>query len=333
MISQTTVRKLLGGGLAVTGIFFECVSCYSKILRDGNEPIAGGLGLLGLFCIGAAWVAYRSVNEAMPEPRRVRQCLLFEHAAYCAGLVMVWLVVERQPFFVDTPFGRDILALHTILMVVLGAVIGLSAALRVTLRKSEDRVSNLFPVPRSLRARQAFSFGLVVIGTLNVVQAKEIIQLSSGTRVSISSRGFPLPAFQKLRIYTDTEMARSGPDHGISLRLPNGTAVGFDDDTITTLRYPGRPQQLKRGIHTVELSDSTRVEFGESKILLSLHHGTTLALDLDANTAEFVGGVVQRFDLSHILADVLIGFLLMLHFAVCTERIQQSPGFPRISNG
>src|SRR5579859_3282536 len=212
MTSQSTVRKLLGGGLAALGIFLECSSCYREVLRDGNEPVAGGLGLLGLFCMGAGWIAYRSASEPMPERRRVRQCLLFEHVAYCAGLVMVWLVVERQPFFADTPFGRDILALHTTLMVILGVVIGLSAALRVTLRKPEDGVSNLFPYPRSLRARQSFAIGLVVIGTLNVVQATEIIHLSNGMHVSISSRGFPLPAFQKLRVSTEAKIAGSGVD-------------------------------------------------------------------------------------------------------------------------
>ena len=332
MISQSTVRKLLGGGIAALGIFLECSSCSTEVLRDGNEPIAGGLGLLGLLCIGVGWIAYQSVGEPMPERRRVRQCLLFEHVAYCAGLVMVWLLVERQPFFVDTPFGRDILALHTTVMVVLGVVVGVSAAIRVTLRKPEDGVSNLFPFPRSLRSRQTFAIGLVVIGTLNVVQAKEIIHLSNGMHVSISSRGFPLPAFQKLRLYTEAKITRSGDDHGIVLTLPNGTLVGFGRDTITILRHPGRPKQLNKGVHTAELSDSTRVEFGESKILLSLRHGTTLALDLSANTAEFFGGVVQRVDLSHILVDVLVGLLLTVHFTVCTERTQRSGVFRRIPN-
>ena len=333
MTSQSTVRKLLGGGLAAFGIFLECGSCYREILRDGNEPIASGLGLFGLFCIGAGWIAYRSASEPMPERRRVRQCLLFEHVAYCAGLLMVWLLVERQPFFVDTPFGRDILALHTTLMLVLGAVIGLSAALRVTLRKSEDGATDLFPFPRSLRARQSFAVGLFVIGALNVAQAKEIIHLSNGMHVSISSRGFPLPAFQKLRVYTEAKIAGSGDDHGIVLTLPNGTLIGFSGDTITILRHPGQPKQLNKGVHTAELSDRTRVEFGQSKILISLVHGTTLALDLSVNTAQFVGGVVQRVDLSHILVDVLIGLLLIVHFAVCTERTQRSGRVQRVSNG
>ncbi|HZR17503.1 MAG TPA: hypothetical protein VFE51_09265 [Verrucomicrobiae bacterium] len=324
MTSQSTIRKLLGGGLAALGIFLECSSCNREVLRDGNEPIAGGLGLLGLFCIGAGWIAYRTTSELMPERRRVRQCLLFEHVAYCAGLLMVWLLGERQPFFVDTPFGRDILALHTTLEVILGAVIWLSVALRVTLRKSEDGVSNLFPFPRSLRARQSFAIGLLVIGTLNVVQGTEIIHLSNGMHVSISSRGFPLPAFQKLRVYVEGKIAGPGVDQGIVLTMPNGTLVGFRGDTITILRYSGRPKQLNKGVHTAELSDRTRVEFRESKILLSFRRGTTLALDLGSYTAQFVGGVWQRLDLSNILVDVLIGLLLISHLLAARSGHKES---------
>src|SRR5262249_54231553 len=108
----------------------------------------------------------------------------------------------------------------------------------------------------------------------------------------------------------------------------NGTTMRFAEDIITVLRYPWLPKELPRGVHTADLSDGTRVTFGEREVVLSLGHGTVVALDLAGRAACFIGGALRRVDVGNIFIDACFGLLLLAHIAFSTERVQRAGASP-----
>jgi hypothetical protein len=311
-------------GLIVAGSNLEISSCYPKVLRDGHEPIAGMIALVGLFAIVAGCVGFRSVGEPITEPRRVRLCLLFEHLLYCAALGGWWLLIERETFFIDTPFGRDILLIQKLLLAGFAAVALLSFAVRATLRPE--------PAPDHTRARlavsssawQGLAAGFVVIAVLNVVQGQETLRTADGLQVSILSRGFPFPAIQRVEVGGPQEGAPpEGYPRAKILTLNDGTQVRWVEDQITVARYDRPPRQMERGASRVRLSDGTQVDFSGAEIKVSLRGRTPMMLDPGAQRAVFADGMTRRTDHRGIVVDVLVGLALMIHCAACVERIHR----------
>jgi hypothetical protein len=326
-------RKPIGAALILAGSSLEITSCFEEILRDGNEPTAGMIALLGLFAIGAGWIGFRSAGEPMTEHRRTRLRLLFEHLAYCPALGAWWLIVERDSFFVDTPFGRSIVPFQRLLIVVFACVAMLSMALRATLRtgRSPEKMRRLWPISAS--GWQAFAVGFMVLAVLNVVQGQEIVRVGTGLQISIGSRGFPLPAFQTIRVgSTGADRPTQPETRTTTLSLPNGTAVRYAEDTITVVRYPRLPRQLERGVHGVSLSDGTRVHFQDRGITVSLKGRTGITIDPGSRRAEFLGGVTRRIDSRGVVVDLLLGLVMAIHCAACAERIQRVNGGLALTN-
>jgi hypothetical protein len=320
MISQRIVRKLASLGLVILGSGLEAASCYRDVLRNGNEPIAGMLGVLGLFSIGFGCFGYRSAGEPITEQRRVRLCLSFEHLSYSVALLMWWLTAQRYAFFVDTPFDRDILTVQKVLIALLACVAMLSVAFRLTLRKPGAHYPSLIPFPRSISARRALATGVIAMTAFNLVQAQDTIRLSDGLQVFITSRGFPFTAFETLQLSkTPTAVEASGKEQ-TTLTAPDGTLVRLADDTITVLRFPGLPRQLSKGVRSAELSDGTRVQFGERAIVVSSTGKMPVVLNPRAQTAEFLGGTTRAVNTAHILMDALVAVFLATHLAICAER-------------
>lgn len=320
-------RKWICAVLVLAGLSLEIASCSQEILRDGNEPTAGMIALLGLFAIGAGWIGFRSAGEPMTENRRIRLRVLFEHLTYCAALGAWWLIVERDSFFIDTPFGRNILSFQRLLIVVFACVAVLSIALRATLRtaKSPAKMRRLWPMSAS--GWQAFAIGFLVLAVLNVVQGQEIVRVGTGLQISIGSRGFPLPAFQTIQVGSTVAESPPQPEtRTTTLNLPDGTALRYAEDTITVVRYPRLPRQLERGVHRLSLSDGTRVHFQDDGISVSLKGRTDITIDPGSGRAEFLGGVTRRIDSRGIVVDLLVGLVLAIHCAACAERIQRVKG-------
>ena len=324
MKSQNLIRKVSNLGLIVAGSGLEVSAHHPKILRDGHEPIAGMIALVGLFAMVAGCVGCRSVGEPVTEPRRVRLCLLFEHLLYCAALGGGWLLMERETFFIDTPFGRDILLIQKLLLAGFAAVAVLSFAVRATLRPAPapDHASSRLAVSASAWQTAAASF--VVLAVLNAVQGQESLRTGDGLRVAMFSRGFPLPAVQRLEISPPQAGAPpQGHPRPQSVTLNDGTEVRLVERQITVFRYGRPPRQMERRARGVRLSDGTQVDFSGSGITVSLKGRTAILLDPDARRAMFAGGRTRKVDHWGIVVDVVVGLALMIHCAACGERIHR----------
>jgi hypothetical protein len=155
VILRTFPQKAISLALIMTGSGLEFSSCCPELLRNGNEPIAGVIAILGLLAIAGGWLGLRGVSLRLTEHQRVRRSLFFEHLLYGAALGAWWLIAERETFFVDTPFGRDILGFQKLLVAALVAVAVLSVALRVALcaRSTPMLRRKLFPISAAAAAK------------------------------------------------------------------------------------------------------------------------------------------------------------------------------------
>lgn len=198
MSLKTNSTKAISIGLVLAGSGLEFSSCCPDILRDGNQPIAGMIAIVGLLAIAGGLLGLRSARAPLPEQQRVRHVLYFEHLVYCAGLGAWWLIAERETFFIDVPTGGDILGFQKLLVAVLVLAAILAIALRTALHATRTRKQrSIFPV--SAAAWRAAAVGAVITGGLNAVQEEEVVSLDGTVQISAFSRGFPLPALQSFR--------------------------------------------------------------------------------------------------------------------------------------
>jgi hypothetical protein len=320
VILRTFPQKAISLALIVAGSGLEFSSCCPEILRNGNEPIAGMIAILGLLAIAGGWLGLRSVSLRLTEHQRVRRSLFFEHLLYCAALGAWWLIAERETFFVDTPFGRDILGYQKLLVAAFVVVAILSMALRAALCAESTRIHRRNPFPISAAAWRAAFVGVVIMAGLNAAQGQEILRLDGGLQVSVLSRGFPLPAVERLefkapddRVLTRTRLSAN------SLTLDDGTEVRRLQDSVTVLRYGRSPKHFE-GTSSLRLPDDTRIEFQGRKVTVSLRGRTPIIVDVAAESATFPDGATARSDTRAIVLDLFVGLILAVHFGVCSER-------------
>jgi hypothetical protein len=320
---ETIPTKAISIGLVLAGAGLEFSSCCPDILQDGNQPIAGMIAIVGLLAIAGGWLGLRSASATLPEQQRVRRCLYFEHLLYCAGLGAWWLIAERETFFIDTPFGRDILGFQKLLIAVLAVVAILAIALRTALHATHTRKQrSIFPV--SAAAWRAVAAGAVITGGLNAVQGQEVRHLDAPScRISVFSRGFPLPAVQVIRTETATDqVSPQGPVRTQTLTLDDGTEVRRSEEGITVVRYR-RPPKRFESASTVRLPDRTRIDFRDGKISVSLRGRTSMVFDVARQKAAFAGGVTSQRNIRGIAIDLLVGLMVIVHFGICAERLER----------
>ena len=81
MKGQQQIRRAGGIVILILGSGMAVSSCAPNILRNGNEPVAGLISLVGLVALWLGWALCRTESEPSSETARTWMCLGLENFA------------------------------------------------------------------------------------------------------------------------------------------------------------------------------------------------------------------------------------------------------------
>lgn len=285
----------MSASLVVVGSGLAFSSCSRDILRDGSQPIASMIALVGLFAICAGWTGWRMSNEAILESRRVPFCLLFEHVFLCAIFGGWWLVAAKNTFFAGSLLVENLTGTWVVLLGVFATMALLSAFARLTLAPSSSTTPTplkaLLPVGGT--TLKTVSITLLVLALLNLERRYETLLVGGRMQITIVSCGIPQAFFQDLRVVRAVEQN----PHELDITLPDGTSLRFDERNITKtnsliIMLPGRaPQQFD-----ATLSDGTSLRFDRGLVSVPLPGARPQQFDVSLAPVTLADRISVRYD-------------------------------------
>jgi hypothetical protein len=296
IINLKSLNSTASALLLVCGICLAFSSCTPNILRDGNQPVAAIIALVGIFALINGVVALREFSHLGTTLKYVLISIFLEVLVFVSIVSLKLIVDARKTFFLKAPLGGDMLGTQKWILIVLGGVFVSTVAIRVVTGCNQARRPQLpnLKLNTFSAAWGIFALAIATFIILNLAPRSEDIQITPKTHLVIESYGMPAVAARYIYV-EQTPLSRDA-------QFP------ADDNTAKTI-------QTDNGTKVTSDGERAKVVFND---------GTVIDTDLANKSAELYNKSPRVHNTEAAITDAVCVLLIPIYITMCVVRIKRA---------